>query len=72
MKILIKDKKWNIFVGNFVLVCDIHEKNGIFTIEFTYENQKIYLKSNNIDRTLQYLEDIFLKKEVQQVNKKSA
>ncbi|WP_300392796.1 hypothetical protein [Fusobacterium sp.] len=71
MKILIKDRKWNIFVGNVVLVCDIHEKNGIFSIEFPYEDKIVSLKSNNIDRTLQYLESTFLKKELQ-VSQKSA
>ncbi len=65
MRILIKDKKWNMFIGNIVLICDIHEKNGIFSIEFPYEDKKILLKSNNIDRTLNYLEKIFLKDEMQ-------
>ena len=71
MRILIKDKKWNMFIGNFVLVCDIHEKDGIFSIEFPYGDKKVSLKSNNIDRTLKYLENIFLNKEIQ-VSKKSA
>ena len=71
MRILIKDKKWNMFIGNFVLVCDIHEKDGIFSIEFPYGDKKLSLKSNNIDRTLKYLENIFLNEEIQ-VSKKSA
>ena len=71
MRILIKDKKWNMFIGNFVLVCDIHEKDGIFSIEFLYGDKKVSLKSNNIDRTLKYLENIFLNEEIQ-VSKKSA
>ncbi len=71
MRILIKDKKWNMFIGNFVLVCDIHEKDGIFSIEFPYGDKKVSLKSNNIDRTLKYLENIFLNEEIQ-VSKKSA
>lgn len=70
MKILIKDKKWNIFMGNIVLICDIHEKNGIFSIEFPYGNKKIYLKSNNIDRTLKYIENLFV--ENSKPEKKSA
>lgn len=60
MKILIKDRKWNMFIGNIVLVCEVHEKNGIFSIEFPYKNQKVSLKSDNIDKTLHYLETIFL------------
>lgn len=71
MRILIKDKKWNLFVGNIVLVCDIHEKNGIFSIEFSYGDKKISLKSNNIDRTLNYLENIFLNADTQ-ISEKSA
>ncbi len=71
MRILIKDKKWNMFIENFVLVCDIHEKDGIFSIEFPYGDKKVSLKSNNIDRTLKYLENIFLNEEIQ-VSKKSA
>lgn len=71
MRILIKDKKWNMFIGNFVLVCDIHEKDGIFSIEFPYGDKKVSLKSNNIDRTLKYLENIFLNEEIQ-ISKKSA
>ncbi len=71
MKILIKDKKWNMFIGNMVLVCDIHENNGIFSIEFLYGDKKVSLKSNNIDRTLKYLEKLFLDTEIQ-VSKKSA
>lgn len=71
MKILIKDKKWNIFIGNIVLVCDIHEKNGIFNIVFPYGDKTISLKSNNIDRTLNYLEKIFMNKDTQ-ITEKSA
>ena len=71
MKILLKDKKWNMFIGNMVLVCDIHENNGIFSIEFLYGDKKVSLKSNNIDRTLKYLEKLFLDTEIQ-VSKKSA
>ena len=71
MKILIKDKKWNMFIGNMVLVCDIHENNGIFSIEFLYGDKKVSLKSSNIDRTLKYLEKLFLDTEIQ-VSKKSA
>ena len=71
MRILIKDKKWNLFVGNIVLVCDIHEKNGIFSIEFPYGDKKISLKSNNIDRTLNYLKNIFLNADTQ-ISEKSA
>ena len=71
MKILIKDKKWNMFIGNMVLVCDIHESNGIFSIEFLYGDKKVSLKSNNIDRTLNYLEKLFLNTETQ-ISQKSA
>ena len=71
MRILIKEKKWNIFIGNIVLVCDIHEQDGIFSIVFPYGDKKVSLKSNNIDRTLKYLEKLFLKNEIQ-YNKKSA
>lgn len=71
MKILIKQKKWNMFIGNMVLVCDIHEENGIFSIVFPYGDQKVFLKSNNIDRTLNYLEKLFLNTETQ-ISQKSA
>lgn len=71
MKILIKDKKWNMFIGNIVLVCDIHEDKGIFSIEFLYEDKKVSLKSNNIDRTLKYLETLFISSQAQ-LNKRSA
>ena len=50
---------------------DIHEKDGIFSIEFPYGDKKVSLKSNNIDRTLKYLENIFLNEEIQ-ISKKSA
>lgn len=56
---------------NIVLVCDVHENNGIFTIEFPYGDKKISLKSNNIDYTLKYLENIFLNSE-KKVKEKTA
>lgn len=65
MKILIKEKKWNIFMGNIILICEVKEKNGIFTIEFLHNETKFMLKSTNIDKTLKYLEELFLNKEQQ-------
>lgn len=72
MKILIKNKKWNMFIGNMVLICDVREKSGIFYIDFIYNHKKITLKSNNIDRTLRYLEELFLLKEKNNQTQKSA
>ncbi|MFK4785212.1 hypothetical protein [Fusobacterium sp. MFO224] len=59
MKILIKNKKWNIFFETKILVCDILEKNGIFNISFQYKGNNIIIKSKNIDNTLKYLDKLF-------------
>ncbi|MDP0489321.1 MAG: hypothetical protein Q7K48_09070 [Fusobacterium sp. JB021] len=61
MKILIKNRKWNIFFETKVLVCDITEKNGIFNISFQYKDNNITIKSENIDNTLKYLDEVFKK-----------
>ena len=65
MKILIKNKKWNITFGNRVLVCDIKERDGIFHIKFAIEDKVITIKSKNIDITLRNLEEIFLREQEQ-------
>lgn len=59
MKILIKNKKWNIFLGNTILECDVNQKEGIFFIKFEYENKIVKIKSKNIDNTLRHLEEVF-------------
>lgn len=61
MKILIKNKKWNIFFETNLLVCDVFEKNGVFSISFDYDDEKITIKSKNIDNTLKFLDKMFLK-----------
>lgn len=61
MKILIKNKKWNIFFETCLLVCDVFEKNGVFSISFDYDDEKITIKSKNIDNTLKFLDKMFLK-----------
>lgn len=64
MKILIKNKKWNIFLGNTLLVCDVNQKEGVFFIKFEYGNKIVNIKSKNIDNTLKNLEDMFVELEV--------
>lgn len=59
MKILIKNKKWNIFFETKILICDIKEKDGIFNISFQYKGNRIIIRSKNIDKTLNYLENMF-------------
>lgn len=59
MKILIKNKKWNVFFETKILVCDIKEKDGIFNISFKYKGNLIIIRSKNIDKTLNYLENMF-------------
>lgn len=64
MKILIKNKKWNIFLGNTVLVCDVNQKEGVFFIKFEYGNKIVKIKSKNIDNTLKHLEEVFNEMEI--------
>lgn len=64
MKILIKNKKWNIFLGDALLVCDVNQKEGVFFIKFEYGNKIVNIKSKNIDNTLKNLEDMFVELEV--------
>ncbi|MCF2611932.1 MULTISPECIES: hypothetical protein [Fusobacterium] len=64
MKILIKNKKWNIFLGDTLLVCDVNQKEGVFFIKFEYGNKIVNIKSKNIDNTLKNLEDMFVELEV--------
>ncbi len=64
MKILIKNKKWNIFLGDTLLVCDVNQKEGGFFIKFEYGNKIVNIKSKNIDNTLKNLEDMFVELEV--------
>lgn len=64
MKILIKNKKWNIFLGETLLVCDVNQKEGVFFIKFEYGNKIVNIKSKNIDNTLKNLEDMFVELEV--------
>lgn len=66
MKILVKNKKWNISFQTKVLICDIKENNGIFSIYFQYNGNNITIKSKNIDNTLKYLDEIF-KKETKKI-----
>ncbi len=67
MKILIKNKKWNISLGDTVLFCDITEKDGTFYIDFILNNKIVKIKSKNIDSTLYKLEQIFLESQKKQV-----
>ncbi|MCI6153184.1 MAG: hypothetical protein MR673_08685 [Fusobacterium perfoetens] len=61
MKILIKNKKWNIFLGNTTtLECDVIQREGLFYIQFEYDKKLFKIKSRNIDNTLKYLEDMFV------------
>ena len=64
MKILIKNKKWNIFLGDTLLVCDVNQKEGVFFIKFEYGNKIVNITSKNIDNTLKNLEDMFVELEV--------
>ena len=64
MKILIKNKKWNIFLGDTLLACDVNQKEGVFFIKFEYGNKIVNIKSKNIDNTLKNLEDMFVELEV--------
>lgn len=64
MKILIKNKKWNIFLGSTLLVCDVNQKEGMFFIKFEYGNKIVNIKSKNIDNTLKNLEEMFLELEI--------
>lgn len=64
MKILIKNRKWNIFLGSTLLVCDVNQREGLFYIKFEYGNKIVNIKSKNIDNTLKNLEEMFLELEV--------
>ena len=68
MKILIKNKKWNIFLGDTLLVCDVNQKEGVFFIKFEYGNKIVNIKSKNIDNTLKNLEDMFVELEVKKIS----
>lgn len=59
MKILIRNKKWETSFQKVTLVCEVINLNKIFKIKFSYNGNEITIKTNNLDKTFNYLEKIF-------------
>lgn len=59
MKILIKNGKWNVNFGqvNLEIKVKYDRSKKLFNLEFNSENEIIKIKSNNIDKTLAFLEN---------------
>lgn len=58
MKILVKNGKWNVNFGQVNLEIKVkYDRNSkLFNLEFNKDHQIIKIKSNNIDKTLAFLE----------------
>ena len=59
MKILIRNKKWETSFEKAKLICEVTGKNKIFNIKFSYKGNKVTIRTNNLDNTFKYLENIF-------------
>ncbi len=59
MKILIKNKKWETSFKKVKLVCEVTGRNKIFNIRFSYKGNDVTIRTNNLDNTFKYLENIF-------------
>lgn len=59
MKILIRNKKWETSFEKVKLICEVTGKNNIFRIKFSYNGNEVTIKTNNLDNTFKYLENIF-------------
>lgn len=59
MKILIRNKKWETSFEKVKLICEVTGKNNIFSIKFSYSGNEVTIKTNNLDNTFKYLENIF-------------
>lgn len=59
MKILIRNKKWETSFKKVTLICEVVNLNKIFKIKFSYNGNEITIKTNNLDKTFNYLEKIF-------------
>lgn len=72
MKILIKNKKWETSFKKVKLICEVTGKNKIFNIKFSYRGNEVTIRTNNLDKTFRYLENIFnssLNEEITNENK---
>ena len=59
MKILIKNKKWETSFKKGKLICEVTGRNKIFSIKFSYRGNDVTIRTNNLDNTFRYLENIF-------------
>lgn len=59
MKILIRNKKWETSFKKVKLICEVTGKNNRFNIKFSYNGSEVIIKTNNLDNTFKYLENIF-------------
>lgn len=59
MKILIKNKKWETSFKKVKLICEVTGRNKIFSIKFSYNGNEVTIRTNNLDNTFKYLENIF-------------
>lgn len=59
MKILIKNKKWETSFKRVKLICEVTGRDKIFSIKFSYKGNEVTIRTNNLDNTFRYLENIF-------------
>ena len=59
MKILIRNKKWETSFKKVKLICEVTSRNKIFSIKFSYNGNEVTIRTNNLDNTFKYLENIF-------------
>lgn len=59
MKILIRNKKWETSFKRAKLICEVTGRNKIFSIKFSYNGNEVTIRTNNLDNTFKYLENIF-------------
>ncbi|WP_294705681.1 hypothetical protein [uncultured Fusobacterium sp.] len=71
MKILIRNKKWETSFNKITLICEVTNFNKIFNIKFSYNGNEITIKTNNLDKTFNYLERIFNSKIIENISNES-
>lgn len=59
MKIFIKKNRWFVDFDSIALVFDIDKNDNIYTLHFKYGDKKLNITSNNIDKTMKYLNNLF-------------
>lgn len=59
MKILIRNKKWETSFKNIKLICEVTAENRVFSIKFLYNENEVTIRTNDLDKTFKYLENIF-------------